>query len=242
MSDLGDDQHVMPHRVLEWCQDAATWASTAAGYSTARYIEMGAAWYIRAINLQLPGTVDFDDEVEIETWVSHLRRFRSRREYLVYASGEIRARANAEWMFLKLNPDTAKVKPFHIDEDLQAALPVLESIAVDEPSLSEWRPGLTPTHTMQRTAHASEADRYRHVNHVHYAAWVVDHFKQASPQAGRVTQIRLHYQADIRPGDTIDLELEPSVDENGAAGAHHRFMRNGQAVARAITRFSAQRS
>ena len=235
MSDLGEDQRVMPHRVLEWCQDAATWASSAAGYTTERYIEMGAAWYIRSIVLQVPGTLIFDDRVEIETWVSSLRRFRTERCYVVYAGGEVRARAQAEWMFLKFNPDKG-VRPYHLDEAMQAAFPIVSEVAVDAATVPEWRPELAPAHRMQRTAHASEIDRYRHLNHVHYAAWVVDHCREAGLSAGRVNQIRLHYQADIKPGQTIELELEPTTALD-AVGAQHRLMRSGKPVARAITRF-----
>ena len=237
MSDLGSDHRVLPHRVLEWCQDAATRASAAAGYPTARYVEMEAAWYIRAIVLQLPGSFDFDEEIEVQTWVSHRRRFRSIREYLVYGNGEAKARASAEWMFLKLAAD-GQVRPYHLDDEMQAAFPVDESRAIEESEMPAWKPDLNPIHRSRRTAHPSEADRYQHINHVHYAAWVADHYRTVHPPAGRLTQVRLHYQTDIKPRQTIDLEMEPTTDPNGQTGAHHRLLRDGQAVARAITRYT----
>ncbi len=237
MSDLGSDHRVLPHRILEWCQDAATRASAAGGYPTARYVEMGAAWYIRAIVLQLPGTFEFDDEIEVETWVSHRRRFRSKREYLVYGDGEAKARASAEWMFLKLGAD-GQVRPYHLDDALLAAFPVDDRRAIEEGAVPAWKPDLNPLHRGQRTAHHSETDRYQHVNHVHYAAWVVDHYRTVRPEAGRLTQVKLHYQTDVKPGQTIDLEMEPTADPDGRVGAHHRLLREGQAIARAITRFA----
>ena len=237
MSDLGEDQRVMPHRVLEWCQDAATHASSAAGYTTERYLSMNAAWYIRGLSLTLQCPCRFDDEVVVETWVSNLRRFRSQREYLVYANGEIAARAHADWMFLKLDPATSKVRPFHLDEAMQAAFPVDDSLAIDPPDLLamprefELPP---PIQATRRTAQPSEADRYQHVNHVHYAAWVTDHYRETRDPSGRLLQIRLLYQADVKPGETVDLELAIDGEE-----ARHRLTRNGQPIARAATRFAA---
>ncbi len=232
MSDLGADQCVMAHRLLEWCQDAATYASSAAGYTTERYIEMGAAWYIRGLALDLPGTVGFNDDVVVETWVSSLRRFRSQREYLVFANGQVAGRAHAEWMFLKLDPTTSKVRPFHLDDDMQAAFPLDPEQTIAADRRLAWTGDFQASHSQQRTAQPSEADRYRHVNHVHYAAWITDHDRQTETSPRRLEQLRLHYQADVKPGEVVDLELMT----DGSA-VQHRLFRDSQPVARAATAY-----
>ena len=234
MGDLGPDERVMPHRVLEWCQDAATLASSAVGYPTARYLEMNAAWYIRAVGLQLSEAIAFDETVEVETWVSNLRRFRSRREYVVHSGGHPKAHAYADWMFLHINPDTGRVRPFHLDETLQAAFVVDPDVAVEPSTIPKWTmPEAPPPHTTIRAAHPSEIDRYGHVNHVHYAAWVIDHAREALSISRPLSQLNIHYQTDVRSGQDVRLELEPTAE-----GGRHWLTRDGEAVARAITRFA----
>lgn len=234
MSDLGVDQFVMVHRLLEWCQDAATLASAAVGYPTARYIEMGGGWYIRQIVALVPGRVTFADDVEVETWVSDIRRFRSRREYLIFANGEVAAQVCADWMFLKLDRSAGTVRPFHFDQQMLAAFLSDPAVAVDPDAIPSWQTEFSPVGSTERTAHRSEMDRHGHMNHVHYASWVLDHAHATVAAGARPTQLRLQYQKDVRPGQTITLELDANSDT-----IHHRLTRAGEPIARAVTRFEA---
>ena len=223
----------MPHRLLEWCQDAASNASDQGGYTTERYIEMGAAWYIRAIVLSIQAPTTASHRVEVETWVSSVRRFRSRREYVVYSDGAPTAAAHVDWLFLRQDPDTRKVTPFHFDDAMLAAFPVEAAEAIASEQVPPWPRTVTPAHTSIRTARPSETDRHGHVNHVHYAAWLIDHAQESHPDLGPLHFLRLQYQADVQPGESVELQLE-TTDE----GAHHRIVRGDQAVARAVTRFA----
>ena len=229
MSDLGPDETVRPARYLEWCQDAATWASNAGGYSSARYRQMGAAWYIREIMLHIEGTVSFGDQVTVETWVSSIRRFRSRREYTVSVGNKTCARAQADWLFVKVDGTTGKVRPYHLDDEMQAAFPIVDETAIAPTDMLTLGGTVTSTHTMDRPAMPSDIDRYGHVNHVHYVSWIEDHLT-ISGVAPTFKRLRLQYQADLKVHDLAHLHLEP-----GAEGALHEIRRNGERVARAIS-------
>lgn len=229
MADLGPDETVVPARFLEWCQDAAILASNASGYPSARYVEMGAAWYIREIMLHIEGDVGFGDDVSVETWISDVRRFRSRREYVVRSGDQICACAQADWLFVSVDPESGKVRPYHLDDAIKAAFPVVAETAIAPDQILPLDRAVAGERVMQRTAMPSEIDRYGHVNHVHYVSWIADHL-MVSGVAPAFRRIRLQYNADTKMHDQAHLCLEPTE-----GGARHEIRRGSERVARATT-------
>jgi len=193
---------------------------------------MGAMWYIRGLAIHMHREVSFGDDVEVETWVSQARRFRCRRQYAVYANGELAVAAHAEWMFLKTTND--HVRPYHFDEEILAAFPIDPARTIEDDALADFDTQFEPSHAVARTAYASDEDRYGHVNHVHYAAWVTDHLSLAGLHDRRVVQLRLQYQADVRRGESVELKLAGGPDV-----VQHRLTQGDKAIARAVTRLAA---
>jgi acyl-CoA thioesterase FadM len=72
-------------RMLE---EAATRASSAAGYPPDWYAAHATAWVIRRLMIECATAVPCGVELEIATWVADFRRVRSRREYEVRLPGE----------------------------------------------------------------------------------------------------------------------------------------------------------
>ena len=205
-------------------------ASNRNGYPLERYERMQAAWYIREVAMQIDGPISFGADVRVVTWVSNYRRFRSRREYLIEADGAVRARAQAEWLFLRVEPDSGKVSPFHFDEDMLRAFLRDPTTAIDRADALAFGGPVEPDHTMQRTAMPSSIDRYGHVNHVHYLAWVTDHLCVAGMNPRGLQRVRLQFLADVKAHDGLTLRLERNGD-----GARHEIVRDDERVARAVT-------
>ena len=231
LGELDVDGHVHPHRVLEWMQEAAAHASAARGYPPARYEAMGAAWFIREVLLVLERPILHGEAIRVETWVSDLRRFRSRREHRVWSGGELVARGQADWMLLELDRASGRVKPRVPDPALDGAFPRDPETAL-EPAEG---PPLGPVDSAmegardEREVRYSELDRNGHVNHVNYLAWVEDHARKVlGPAPLRLA--RLEYRADARPGDRVELVLGEA-----AGRVEHVALRGGQVLLRAVT-------
>ena len=231
MSELGPEGRVLPHRVLEWMQEAAAFASYEAGYPPSRYRRMGAAWFIREILLSIDAPVEYGEPIRVDTWVSDLRRFRSRREYRVLAAGRPVAVGQADWFFLSFGDEGRVLRPLRPDEDMKAAFPrraehvVVPGRVPGWPKLDERDAGWCS----ERTVQPLEIDHNGHVNHVHYLAWLED---QALAQgAAPLSSVRLHYENDARVGDPVTVS-----GGRVSGGTYHEVHRGSDRLLRAAAR------
>ena len=235
LSAVGPDGAAWPQRLLEWMQEAAARASTQGGFPPDRYAQMGAAWFIREIHLAIDRPPRFGEQIAVETWVSDLRRFRSRRQYRMTVGDELVARGEVDWLFLEQDPVTKKVRPKHPDEAMKAAFPRHPEKVIDPEEVPGWpAPDAgTRLEPFRRRVKPTEIDRHGHVNHVHYLTWVEDHARMAIEDCKSLKFVRLFYDADAQPGDALDLSVADIPD-----GWYHRVHRGETSVLRAVVRRS----
>ncbi len=96
--------HVNNLAYLRWMLDAAVGHSDAAGWTTQRYLELGATWVVRShfIEYLLPA---FEGDVIVaQTWVSSFQKVRSVRNYRIVrpTDGAVLAQAETNWAFIDL--------------------------------------------------------------------------------------------------------------------------------------------
>lgn len=233
LTEMDDTGLVQPHRILEWMQEGAASASTQAGYSPERYRTMKAAWFIREVRIAIDGPVIYGEKIDVETWISSLRRFRSWREYVIRAEGRVIARGQAEWLFLDLAAN-GRIRPRIPDPVMAAAFPRDPTVAIP----SEELPPLSsvdaaPEHTDRRIIRPSEIDANGHVNNVRYLAWLDDQGRSYRPDHQMVFA-RLEYLLDAKPGDEVRLLLHAAEGID-----HQRILRGDELVMRASVRRKA---
>ncbi len=227
ISEMGASGRVLPHRVLEWMQEAAAAASTQAGYSPARYLEMQAAWFVREAKVAIDAPIDYEAPIVVETWISTLRRFRSHREYIVYSGDDVVARGQAEWLFVEMR-EGGGVRPRLPDEAMKDAFPRDAEFALTEEETPAYvEPAAAPTSTDQRRIRPSDIDRNGHVNNVRYLAWLDDHGRLVDPKRD-IVFARMEYLLDARPGDRVELSLyeTPTGDAQFIHRGDDRIMRS----------------
>jgi acyl-CoA thioester hydrolase len=107
---------------VAWMQDAAIAHSTAAGWSTERYNELGQAWVVRRHEIEYLGPAVAGDRLFVYTWVTTMERITSQRRYeIAHAdSGKTLARATTDWVFVNL----ARGRPTRIPPELSSAFVV----------------------------------------------------------------------------------------------------------------------
>ena len=231
MSELGPEGRLLPYRVLEWMQEAAAFASSEAGYPPDRFRQMNAAWFIREILLVIEGFAEYGESVRVETWVSDLRRFRSRREYRVQVGNRRVAVGQADWFLLSFAAEPPLLRPLRPDDEMKAAFPIRVEHVVASEQIPEWPVNASSGEfpTIERSVRPSEIDHNGHVNHTHYLAWFDDH--AMSLGNGPLQSVRLYYENDARMGEDVSLSCTPA-----AGGTYHEVRRDGQRLARAMTR------
>ena len=166
--------HVNNTNYLRYMQEAAFDASAAAGYSPARYEQMGQHWLVRETEVEYLNPLRYGDSVVVRTWVEDFRRVRSRRAYelRVDASGELAARGATDWVYV----DSATGQPARIPSDLIAAFfpegaPASAPPRPPFPELPAPPPGMF---VMPRKVQWQDIDTAGHVNNAQYLAFISD--------------------------------------------------------------------
>ncbi len=108
-----------PISYLRWMQESAFAASAEVGYDFAQYHHIGQIWLVRESQIAYFTALKYGDEVEITTWVTDIRRFRSLRAYELRdtRTGALSARATTDWVYL----DTASLRPVAIPQAMGSA-------------------------------------------------------------------------------------------------------------------------
>ncbi len=230
MADVDADRRFAPHRLLECLLEAASGESELQGYGRARYDEMQATWLIREINFAVDGAVEAGDELQLETWIRDLRRFRSRRAYRGRHNDQVVLRAETDWFFVSTSGD--KFAPRHPDEEMKAAFPIQPERALSDDEIPGWPQAEEPRVVHTLTVVPSEIDLHGHVSHLRYAAWLDD--------AGRldggkqpICFARLLFENEARLHDTLQVRAFDS------APGYFEIHRGEQRLMRAFVRREA---
>jgi YbgC/YbaW family acyl-CoA thioester hydrolase len=165
---FGDVRNVSLLRLL---QEAATRASTDAGFDTSYYDRTGLMWLVRRTGVTLMSPARYGDELTVRTWIADFRRVRSQREYEVRAEDRMVARAFSDWVFV----DRTTGRPRRIPEEWHTTFAADGMPPVERTKFPEASP---PNGAMTRTRRIEvhELDALRHVNNSNYVA----HLEQAA--------------------------------------------------------------
>jgi acyl-CoA thioesterase FadM len=231
LCELDQAGQAQPFRMMEWFQEAAAYASTLGGFPPERYVQMGAAWFIRDVQLSILRAPRYGEAIEVETWVSDLRRFRTRREYLLRAGEEIVARGQADWLYLERDPKSGKIKPRHPDEEMKTAFAREPATAISPERVLNFGPALeTPKHLSPRRVHPHDIDAQGHANHTVYGRWLEDLALELEPDT-RMAELRIEYLADAKVGEQLQVGWQ-----NSGERYIQWIERDGQRLARAEVR------
>lgn len=153
--------------LLRLLQEAATRASSDAGFDAAYYERTGLMWIIRRTRLTLSSPAHYGDVLWVRTWIADFRRVRSQREYEVHAGDRLVARASTDWVFV----DRTTGRPRRIPDEWEATFLPDGATPAERVPFPEAEPG-PRTMTVQRRVELHELDALRHVNNSNYVAYL----------------------------------------------------------------------
>lgn len=226
--------------ILNWCQETAYDGSAALGYPPEFYAALGTFWVMRAVEVVFESSPRYNDEVEVTTWISDVRRVRCHREYELRVVGAALpfARARADWVFL----DQATGAPRRIPAEL------LEVFAPDGTTAllpHEWGAmgdPIAPSFTTRRRVQYHELDALDHVNNAVYVNWIEQQARDAWAAWGHdparlcLTRHALEYLRSALPDD--EVALTSRVTPHGAGLRWEQTVQRGDellVVARSLS-------
>ena len=194
-------------------QETAIDASAVAGFGPAWYGERGAAWVIRRLSVRYHLPASYGDELEVETWISAVRRAGATREYLITRRGDGArvVRARADWIYLDLTTGHPTRLP---DEFAEAFAPTGE---VEDLGIRLQKPqpvaGGHRYHTRRRVQ-TYEVDASQRVNHAVYLNWIEQAYFDALRAAGHpIERTRTEGWLALQGGHEIDY-FAPAFDHD----------------------------
>src|SRR5438067_842817 len=76
--------HVTVATILRYLEHVATLASADRGFDAHWYVEHGAAWVVREMQVRFGRLPRIGDDLWLATWVSEFRRVQAQRDYAVW--------------------------------------------------------------------------------------------------------------------------------------------------------------
>ncbi|PYS48908.1 MAG: hypothetical protein DMF68_11755 [Acidobacteria bacterium] len=205
--------HVNNAVYANYLQEAAIEASSDAGFTPAWYAENGTGWVIRELSIRYHLQASYNDELEVTTWVSTVRRVSSAREYSVtrVADRAKVARARVNWVYI----DMKTGKPARLtDEFVRALEPADET---EELGIRLQNPRKTDDafrYRARRRVQTYELDTLSHVNNAVYLNWIEQAYFDALRAAGHpIEQVRLRGWWALQGGHEIEY-FEPALDND----------------------------
>jgi len=153
--------------LLRLLQEAATRASTDAGFDGAYYERTGTMWLIRRTTLSIAGAVRYGETLVVRTWIGDFRRVRSQREYEVCAGERLIARASSDWVLV----DRAHGRPRRIPKEWESAFNPEGTPPMERTPFPEAEPPAHAT-TLHRRVELHDLDALQHVNNSNYVSYL----------------------------------------------------------------------
>ncbi len=206
--------------LLHYMQEAAFGASTAVGFSPARYEQLKLQWLAYETELRTLAPIRYGDRLTLRTWVRDFRRVRSLRHYAVYRGDTLVAEADTDWVLL----DLEKLFPTRITEDVVAAYAQGHSVpttAQGAPFAPFPKDPSSDAYTHTRRVEPRDLDPAGHVNnavylqyidtaqaaHLESLGWDAARLAAESGSAALVTHgVHIAYKQAARPGDALHVQ------------------------------------
>jgi acyl-CoA thioester hydrolase len=166
--------HLYNANYLRLMQETAFDASSAVGYDNGYYQVMNRAWLIHEIDIEYLLPLRYNDRVQVKTWVGDFRRVSSRRMYEFWNqdTGELAARAHADWVFI----DKSTNKPARIPGELALTF-FTEGLPGDFPERQPFPSLPKPPEgafRIQRSVEWGDIDAMQHVNNAVYLDYATE--------------------------------------------------------------------
>ena len=107
------NRHVSNLAYVQWMQDIAIEHSAAAGWTMARYLELGAGWVVRSHFIEYLRPVFEGDVLSVHTWVPRFDQRSTPRRYLFVRESDraVVAQAETRWVFVDLTTGRRRPLP-----------------------------------------------------------------------------------------------------------------------------------
>ncbi len=205
-----------PSAIFETMQEASGMHSHLLGCGRENLVQQGFVWVLSRMEVQMSKYPGAGDKVIVKTFPMNNRRWFFPR-YFVFRNGQGDELGCAASLWVLLDLETRKMAPpdkvVHLipdNSDLAAPMGLPSTVA--ELAGEERQFIRTPAYT--------DLDVNNHVNNARYVDWLCDALGYEVLGRQALRTICIHYDAEVRPEQTMELRLKHQGDEYSLSGFH----------------------
>ena len=200
--------YLKPGAFMDLAQEIAYVSADSLHFGYDDLQRFGLAWVLSRMHIAFPAMPRWNDVVELATWHKgfsgpfYVRDFR-----MTGADGQPAVLATSSWLIIDV-ATRRLLRREHLAEYLPVDTECHES-AIDEPcdKIVMPREGVEPA-GLHCVAY-SDVDIIGHTNNAKYVVWAMDCLPFDYLAAHRVSDIRINFNKETRPGDTVALFRAP---------------------------------
>jgi len=197
-----------PGAFMDMAQEIAYVSAQSLGFGYEDLERYGTAWVLSRMHIEFPSMPRWKDAVELQTWHKgfegpfYVRDFR-----MTGADGQPAVLATSSWLII----DTATrrlLRREHLADKLPLDTECHES-AIDEPCGMVVMPDTGMEEIAEHRVKYSDIDIIGHANNAKYIVWAMDCLDYEWVAGCRVRSIRINFNKEVLPGQTVELFRAP---------------------------------
>ena len=183
--------------LLNFLQESAAEHAFKSGLSGEELLKKNLAWILSRYHIEINHYPQKGETIEVKTWPCLVKGIFTLREYEIYTSESIAAKATSSWMAV----DLKKKKPVKINQHLPS-FPMYERRALNDKF--KRLPDFTQSDLELRfPVLKADLDFNRHVNNVVYIKCAAETVPEKVIMNSRLTSIEVNYRNETFYGDWI---------------------------------------
>lgn len=213
-----------------YLQEAAGMHAAQLGASMERLAEVGLAWVLHRLKVEIVRQARLRDRLDVTTWPTQFDRVVALRDFVV-TGGELVALGTSRWAMADLQARRPVRMPEFVLEIKPETGP--ETVDMGKAALPEVaRPEVSRTFHVRR----SDLDVVQHVTNTQLVSWVAETVPDEVEEAHRLASLEVTFQREARLGDVVVSEAQALDQPGGPAFAHVlRHAGDGRELVRAVT-------
>lgn len=170
-------------------------------------------WVVTRVSVEFDQRLDKGEQLNIDTWVSDVRRMMTVRHMVATDSrGERVARATTQWAVIDLESRKAI--------DVSKYCEVYEVSEEDSKNIIDIplrvRPINSPAKSSEHTVNYSDLDFNKHMNTMRYIDLMMDMLPMDILYKGRLARMDMNFVLEARYGDKLTVNMEQLDDKKTA--------------------------
>lgn len=202
-SEISDNNQLGLAKLIDYLNNTAGYHSDSIGYSFESLWKRGYCWILLSWNISIDRLPQLSEKIQIETWVSQIKRCFAYREFLVRDNQkQIIVRASSQWIFYDINKKRpAQIHSIFFDHwkiNQEKACPcsILNSSLLKKPVYQNKE----SIFIIQQ----EDIDILGHVHNSKYLDWVIKVKPKVIQQQYDLTYLQILYHHEITyPGEII---------------------------------------